>query len=300
MKKRIIGMVTVLLTAAMLTACGGGGDKDITIGAKNFTEQFLLAKMGALVLEENGYNVEEKSNMGSTALRQALENEQVDFTFDYTGTGLVTYLGEDPIADKQEAFETVNEVDQERNGIYWTNLMDINNTYTIAMKQERADELGIATLEDLANYVNENPGELRFGTDAEFGNRPDGLPGLQETYGFEFGSDNISEMTYGLQYDALDAGEVDVAVGFQTDSRIRDLNLVNLEDTLDFFPSYNAALAMTEDTYNNHPEIQELLKPLTDMLDSEIMRELNYQVDIEERSVDDVAREYLEENGFLE
>lgn len=300
MKKRIIGMVTVLLTAAMLTACGGGGDKDITIGAKNFTEQFLLAKMGALVLEENGYNVEEKSNMGSTALRQALENEQVDFTFDYTGTGLVTYLGEAPIADKQEAFETVNEVDQERNGIYWTNLMDINNTYTIAMKQERADELGIATLEDLANYVNENPGELRFGTDAEFGNRPDGLPGLQETYGFEFGSDNISEMTYGLQYDALDAGEVDVAVGFQTDSRIRDLNLVNLEDTLDFFPSYNAALAMTEDTYNNHPEIQELLKPLTDMLDSEIMRELNYQVDIEERSVDDVAREYLEENGFLE
>lgn len=292
MKKRIIGMVTVLLTAAMLTACGGGGDKDITIGAKNFTEQFLLAKMGALVLEENGYNVEEKSNMGSTALRQALENEQVDFTFDYTGTGLVTYLGEAPIADKQEAFETVNEVDQERNGIYWTNLMDINNTYTIAMKQERADELGIATLEDLANYVNENPGELRFGTDAEFGNRPDGLPGLQETYGFEFGSDNISEMTYGLQYDALDAGEVDVAVGFQTDSRIRDLNLVNLEDTLDFFPSYNAALAMTEDTYNNHPEIQELLKPLTDMLDSEIMRELNYQVDIEERSVDDVAREY--------
>lgn len=302
--KKILSLYTVLLIVVMLTACGGGSgndeNKEIVFGAKNFTEQFLLAQMGTIILEENGFTVEERSNLGSTALRQALENEQVDITFDYTGTGLVTYMGEDPIADKQEAYKTVNELDQERNSIYWTNLMDVNNTYTIAMKEKRADELGIASIADLANYVNENPGELRFGTDAEFGNRPDGLPGVQETYGFEFGSDNISEMTYGLQYDALDNDEVDVAVGFETDSRIRELNLVNLEDPEEFFPSYNAALAMTEETYENYPEIQELLQPLTDELDSEIMRELNYQVDIEERSVNDVAGEYLEENGFIE
>ncbi|WP_164217207.1 glycine betaine ABC transporter substrate-binding protein [Virgibacillus sp. YIM 98842] len=303
MKKRIISLITVLLIAATLTACGGSDDgesKEITFGAKNFTEQFLLAQMGTIILEENGFNVEERSNLGSTALRQALENEQVDITFDYTGTGLVTYMGEEPIADKQEAYETVNELDQERNGIYWTNLMEVNNTYTIAMKEDRAEELGIVSIADLADYVNENPGELRFGTDAEFGNRDDGLPGVEETYGFEFGSDNISEMSYGLQYDALENDEVDVAMGFETDSRIRELNLVNLEDPEEFFPSYNAALSMTENTYENYPEIRELLQPLTDELDSEIMRELNYQVDIEERSVNDVAREYLEENGFLE
>ncbi|GAB3792251.1 ABC transporter substrate-binding protein [Virgibacillus kimchii] len=304
MKKRIQVLLTLLLMAAFLAACGDsdgdGENKEITFGAKNFTEQFLLAQMGTIILEENGYDVEERSNLGSTALRQALENEQVDITFDYSGTGLVTYMGEDPIADKEEAFETVNELDQERNGIYWTNLMEVNNTYTIAMKQEVADELGIVSIADLADYVNENPGELRFGTDAEFGNRADGLPGLEETYDFAFGSDNISEMSYGLQYDALENDEVDVAMGFETDSRIRELNLVNLEDSEEFFPSYNAALAMTEDTYENHPEIQELLQPLTEELDSEIMRELNYQVDIEERSVNDVAREYLEENGLLE
>ncbi|MFA1820210.1 glycine betaine ABC transporter substrate-binding protein [Virgibacillus oceani] len=303
MKNRFLILITVLLISAFLTACGGSDDeenKDITFGAKNFTEQFLLAQMGTIILEENGFNVEERSNLGSTALRQALENEQVDITFDYTGTGLVTYMGEDPIADKDEAFETVNKLDQERNDIYWTNLMEVNNTYTVAMKEEVADELGIVSLTDLADYVNENPSDLHFGTDAEFGNRPDGLPGVEETYGFAFGSDNISEMTYGLQYDALDTDEVDVAVGFETDSRIRELNLVNLEDPEEFFPSYNAALAMTEATYENHPEIRELLQPLTDELDSEIMRELNYQVDIEESSVNDVAREYLEENGFLE
>lgn len=303
MKKRIIGLFTVLITVIVLAACGGGSgdeDKNITIGAKNFTEQFLLAKMGALILEDNGFNVDEKSNLGSTALRKALENKQVDMTFDYTGTGLVTYMGEDPVADKQEAFETVKELDMERNDLYWTNLSDINNTYTIMMTQKKADELGIESLSDLADYVNNNPGDLTFGTDAEFGNRPDGLPGVQETYGFEFGDDNIAEMSYGLQYEALYNGEVDVAMGFETDSRIREYELVNLEDPESFFPSYNGAVSMTAETHDQYPEIEEQLQPLMEQLDSEVMRDLNYKVDVEEKSVDEVAQTYLEENGFLE
>ncbi|MFZ3578951.1 glycine betaine ABC transporter substrate-binding protein [Virgibacillus sp. DJP39] len=298
MKKVLTLAMVFMLSLSVLAACGDE-EKSVTVGAKNFTEQFLLSKMAILMLEDNGYSVDEKSNLGSSALRQALENKQVDLTWDYTGTGLVTYMGEEPIADKQEAYKTVKKLDMKRNNIYWTNLSDVNNTYTIVMKKEQADKLGIKSIADLADYVNNNPGELTFGTDAEFANRPDGLPGVEEAYGFDFKGDNIAEMSYGLQYEALNNGEVDAAVGFATDSRIREYDLVNLEDSKSFFPSYNAAIAMTKETNENYPEIEEILKPLSEQLDSEIMRELNYQVDVEERTVDDVAKEYLEKNGLL-
>lgn len=298
MKKMMMLTITLILSAVLLAACGGD-DKKVTVGAKNFTEQFLLAQMATIMLEDNGYTVEEKSNLGSSALRQALTNGQVDLSWEYTGTGLVTYLDEEPIADKQEAYDTVKEMDMEENDVYWTNLSDVNNTYTLVMQQAQAEELGIQSISDLASYINENPGELRFGTDAEFAERSDGLPGVEELYEFEFGGDNVSEMTYGLQYDAIANDEVDVAVGFSTDSRIEELDLINLEDDQNFFPSYNAALVMTNETYENNPEIEEILSPLSEELDSETMRKLNFQVDVEERSVAEVAETYLSENGFL-
>ncbi|UOR11382.1 ABC transporter substrate-binding protein [Halobacillus amylolyticus] len=300
MKKIISLIATIMISTLLLSACSGGDDsKEVTVGAKNFTEQFLLAKMTELVLEENGYTVDMKDNLGSSALRKALENGQVDITWDYTGTGLVTYNGEEPIANKQEAFETIKEIDKE-NGITWTNISDINNTYTLVMRQEQADKLGIETISDLAEYVNSHPGELKMATDAEFANRADGLPGVLETYGFEFGKDQVVSMTYGLNYEALNNEEVDVAVGFSTDSRIREFNLVSLKDDKEFFPSYNAAMSMTTEVYEKYPEIEEIFKPLSEALDSQTMIELNYQVDVEERSVTDVAEEYLINNGFLE
>lgn len=298
--KKMILLLSALLLLTVMSACGNGSDKEITVGAKNFTEQFLFAKMTTLILEENGFQVDEKSNMGSSALRKALENKQVDLTWDYTGTGLVTYLGEDPIADKQEAFETVAKIDKEENGIIWKNVADANNTYTLIMRQEQADELGIESISDLANYMNENGNPLTMATDAEFGNRKDGLPGVQETYGFEFPPENVKQMAIGLNYDALKNKEVDVSVGFATDARIKAFNFVNLEDDKGFFPAYNSAVAMTEETYEKYPEIEELLKPLAESLDDEALRELNYEVDINEKSVTDVAENYLKENGLLE
>lgn len=282
----------------VLTACGGN-DKSLTVGAKNFTEQYLFAKMSTYLLEKEGFEVDEKANLGSSALRKALENEQVDLTWDYTGTGLVTYLGEEPMTDGQAAFEKLNKIDAD-NGIVWTNLTEVDNTYTIMMRADHAEELGISSISDLAEYVNSKPGELTMATDAEFANRPDGLPGVEKTYGFEFKNESVKEMEIGLNYGALRDEKVDVSVGFATDARIDAFGFVNLEDDKSFFPSYNAAVAMTTKLYEKHPEIEEIFAPLEDLLTSKVMRELNYQVDIEERSVDDVAKEFLVENGLLE
>ncbi len=299
MFKRLLTTLSIVVLI-FLVACGGGDKKEVTVGYKGFTEQYVLGKLTTIMLEENGFTVDEKSNLGSTALRKALENKQVDLSWDYVGTGLVTYLGEEPIADGVEAFNKLNEIDQAENDIIWTNLNDIDNAYAIVMRAEHAEELGIVTMSDLAAYLNENPGGLKMATNAEFLNRPDGIPGVEETYGFEFTNDSIHEMDLGLTYSALYDGEVDASVATATDSRIIEFDLVILEDDKGFFPAYNAALAMTTDIYEKYPEIEEIFEPLSAILNSDTIRELNYQVDIEERNEEDVAREFLIENGLIE
>ncbi len=298
--KRLLTLCTAVILILVLAACGDSNSKKITVGAKGFTEQFILGKLTVLMLEDNGFTVDEKSNLGSTALRQALENKQIDLSWDYTGTGLVTYLGQDPIQDGEEAFKKLNEIDQAENEIIWTNMSEANNTYALMMRSAQAEELGIKTISDLAHYVSENPDKLLMATNAEFGSRPDGLPGIEETYGFKFTSDSVTQMDEGLLYAALRDEEIDVSVGFGTDARIVEFDLILLEDDLGFFPNYNAAIAMTTETYEKYPEIEEIFEPLGELLDSDTMRKLNYQVDIEDRNETDVAREFLIKNGLIE
>ncbi|SER82970.1 glycine betaine ABC transporter substrate-binding protein [Salipaludibacillus aurantiacus] len=295
------------LAAAVLAGCGnnedagGNGESkgSIEVGGKNFTEQFILAKITSIYLEEQGYDVTENTNMGSEVLRQALENEQVDLYWEYTGTGLVNYLNEDPVASSDEAYDLVKELDEE-NGIIWLDAAEVNNTYTLMMREENADELGISSLSDLADYVNNNPGELEFASNAEFASRADGLAGVQDTYDFEFGSNQVVRMDSGLTYQALDEEQVDVAMGFATDSRIKGFDLLALEDDEGFFPAYNAAPTVRESILENHPELEDTLQALSEKLDTETMTELNYQVDMEQRSETEVSREWLEENGLID
>lgn len=199
-----------------------------------------------------------------------------------------------------EAYEAVKEIDAEEHDIVWMNLADANNTYTITMREDYAEELGIYSLNDLANYMNENESSLSIATDAEFANRDDGIPGVEKAYGFEYLDENIHEMNIGLNYDALRDGEVDTSVAFATDARIDAFDLIALEDDEDFFPSYNAAVALTKETYDEYPELEEILAPLAEALDDESLRHLNYLVDIEDESVADVAYDYLIEEGLLE
>ena len=185
------------------------------------------------------------------------------------------------------------------NDIHWMNMSNVNNTYALAMRKEQANELGIESISDLAAYVNENPGELTMASDAEFANRPDGLPGVEETYGFEFDSSQIKLMDLGLTQRSLDNGQVDVSVAFETDATIVEYDLVTLKDDKNFFPPYRAAVSINEDVYEKYPEVEEITAPLGEKLNSDIMRELNYKVDIEGNSVSVVAHDWLVENGLL-
>ena len=292
-------LIPLLIIMLILSACSGVAGKEVTVGGKNFTEQYILSEMTAFLLVEEGFKVNQMNNLGSSVVRSALENGQVDLMWEYTGTALITYMGEESIADPEAAFQKVKELDSE-NGIHWMNMSEVNNTYALAMTSERSEELGIESISDLADYINDNPGELSMAADAEFANRSDGLPGVEETYGFEFGSGQVNQMDIGLTQRSLDNGQVDVSVAFETDATIRSYDLVVLEDDEQFFPPYRAAVSINQEVLDEYPEIEEITARLANSLNSDIMRELNYYVDVEGQSVSVVAYDWLVENGFLE
>jgi osmoprotectant transport system substrate-binding protein len=271
------------------------GDKKkgkIVVGGKTFTEQHILAKILSIYLKENGYEVEEATNMGSTVVRSALENGQIDMYWEYTGTALVVYQKQPVETDPSIAYEKVKEKDKEKN-LVWLNKTSFNNTYAILMRQDKANELGIKSISDLANYVNNNGDKIKFASNAEFYAREDGIKGMEKKYGFEFPAKNIIKMDSGLIYNALKEEQVDVSVGFGTDGRIKGFNLVALEDDKLFFPAYNAAPVVRQEVLDKHGELADLLNQVADRLDTETMMKLNYTVDVEHKDVAEVAREWL-------
>lgn len=263
----------------------------IVVGGKNFTEQQIMAEMTAQLLRGNGFQVDKRAGMGSTVLRQAQENGQVDVYWEYTGTSLITF---NRITDRLSAEETlarVRELDAAK-GLVWLNPSRANNTYALVMNADEAQRRGIATLSDLARVVKGGT-RLVFASNAEFAERPDGLRPLQETYGFEFGRANIRRMDSGLTYQALQQRQVDVALAFATDGRIPAFNFVVLQDDKHFFPSYALTPVVRRQVLEANPRLAELLNGLAAKLDDATMARLNAAVDVERKTIEQVATEFL-------
>lgn len=300
--RTLFALLAVL--ALLATACGGdgGGEADgddgepITVGSKEFTESIILGKITVQALEDAGFEVEDQTGIsGSATVREALETGEIDMYWEYTGTGWVNILGNTTEDPPEDLYEAVAEADAE-NGIVWLEPAPLNDTYRIAVTQEFAEETGMETMSDAAEFIQENPEQGTICAASEFINRDDGLPGLEEAYGFEF--TDVVELDLGLIYtqvgDTCEFGEV-----FSTDARIIANELFVLEDDQDFFIEYRAALTMREETLERNPEIRDVMAPIAEALTSEVITELNAGVDVEGRTPEDVAQEFLEENGFV-
>ncbi|MEK3807194.1 glycine betaine ABC transporter substrate-binding protein [Bacillus sp. FSL H8-0547] len=305
MKKKIWTAFILLLIFTVTTACGSSSssiekDETITVGTKYHTESYLLSKITALYLKDKGYKVEEAGQMGGQLSRQALEKNQIDLYWDYTGTALVNYLKEKPISDPEKSYNLLSELDKDKNAIEWFAPAAFNNTFSLLVKKEKAKELGLESISDLAAYINKNPGTLTFGSNAEFtGRKDDGLDAVEKVYGFEFGAENVKKMETGLPIQALDKEDVDVAVAYSTDGRIKAYDLINLKDDKVFFPAYNGAITTREDILKQHPKLKEELQPIVEKLDDPTITDLNYQVDFKKKSVDEVAKAWLVENKLI-
>lgn len=287
--------VTAAILGATMTTFTASA---ITIGGKGFTEQLLIAEMTSQYLSKNGYETDVKTGMGTSLVREALENKQIDMYWEYTGTAFLTFhknTFENQTADV--IYDSVKSTDA-KDGIVWLDASKANNTYALAMRRADSQESGITTLADLAEKVNADD-ELVFGCNIEFYKRDDGLKPLQEAYGFEFGRANVKRMDTGLVYKALKDGQVDVGLVFATDGRIPAFDFVVLEDTKNFFPAYALTPTVRQETLDANPELADQLNALSAVLDDATMANLNAQVDVDKKSVQEVAQTFLTEKGLL-
>ncbi|MDY6875327.1 MAG: glycine betaine ABC transporter substrate-binding protein [Chloroflexota bacterium] len=266
----------------------------IVVGSKDFTEQFILGYITVLALQDAGYEVDDQVNLGGTAVnREALIAGEIDLYWEYTGTAWIAHLGhEDPITDPQECYDKVKAEDA-GNDLAWLDMAPFNNTYTLMMKQTVGDELDIASISDLAEYIN-GGGDASLCTDQEFYARPDGFKGVEELYGFAFDEDQVIMMDPGLTYQALQDDQCTTGMGFATDGRIPAFGFFNLEDDKQFFPVYNPAPVIRQEVLDANPGVADVLAPVAKALTTEVMMEMNKRVDIDEEDPEDVARDFLD------
>ncbi|MDC7219457.1 MAG: glycine betaine ABC transporter substrate-binding protein [Spirochaetales bacterium] len=289
-------LLGVLLVSAFLMSCGS--DKKVTVGSKAFSEQYIVAEMLALQLEDAGYEVDRKFGMSSFALRQALTTGQVDICVDYTGTGWTAYLKQETnIKDPEELFNKVAAMDKE-NGVNWSHRMGFNNTYALAVSRAFAEEHGLATLHDLAAL--EEDMDLTYAIEYEFFERPDGFFAMADIYDFSVEKDMVKTMDVGLTYEALNNGDVDVSMVYSTDGNLIKHDLVVLDDTEAFFPFYNLCVVTNGEFLAENSDVADLVGRISPLLDQETITNLNYQVDAEGKESDVVAEAFLKEHSLID
>ncbi len=278
---------------------------EITVGSKEFVEQRVMGSIAIKVLEEAGATVIDETGIeGTPAVRSALETGEIDLYWEYTGTGWSVILGHEiseAPTDTQELYDAVSSEDAD-NEIIWLDPAPVNNTYAIASAPGVASGLGVSTLSEYVELVETNPEDARMCAANEFIVRDDGIPGMEQTYGFEMPGNLIEEMELGIihtrlpQSDPCNFGEV-----FATDGQIVTNELEVLEDDQGAFPPYNLAPTVRKDLYDEvGPVLEELFNPISAVLTDDVLRDMNARAADEPGFEDEIAEEFLREHGFID
>lgn len=294
---------SALLALGLAAPCSGDASDaaptasaPIVVGSKNFAESRLLAEMFARLIEtQAGLVVERKLGLAGTQVCfEALRHGEIDLYPEYTGTGLVTLLGEPPGGrSASQTFARVRSEFRSRWDLWWLGPLGFENSFEIAVPRRLADVHSLRTISDLAPLAP----KLVAGFGHEFVQREDGLLGLQRVYGLAFR--DVKQMQQALQYSAAAEGRIDCLDVYTTDGRLAVHDLVVLEDDRHFFPPYEAVPLVRGETLARHPEIGVALAQLGGALDAERMRALNLRVETQGEPVERVAQEALESLGLV-
>jgi osmoprotectant transport system substrate-binding protein len=303
MKKSVI---FILLAMFLMVPAFGAQKGPITVASKIDTEGALLGQMIVLMLRNNGFEVIDKTEFGTTPIiRQSIMAGEIDIYPEYTGNGGFFFDNIDPIIWKNGdlGYEVVKYLDREKNGLVWLKPASANNTWAISTRKNLSEEEGIYTLEDFADYVNEG-GRVKLACSEEFVNREDALPAFQKAYGFTLKNDQLLTFSGGNTAQteraaALGTDGVNFAMAYGTDGALSSLGLIVLEDTKNVQPVYRPAPLVREEVFLKHPEIEGILNPVFETLSLEILQTLNAKIAIQGLPASDVATGYLRENGFI-
>jgi osmoprotectant transport system permease protein len=263
-----LAVVLALAVSPLLIPAAGGG---YVIGAKNFSEQYILAELTAQRLERARAHVTRKLNLGSTVAYRALAAGDLDVYVDYSGTLWANVLGRTDNPGREAMLKELTAELKARDGVTVLGPLGFENAYALAMKRDAAMKLGIRSLIDLTLVAP----SLRFGSDLEFTSRPEWAT-LQQAYGLNFGQIKQYQPTF--MYRALESGDADVITAFSSDGRIAANNLLVLPDPRGALPPYDAVVLISPQRAGDARLIG-ALRPLIGKIDADSMRRANLSVD---------------------
>jgi osmoprotectant transport system substrate-binding protein len=303
---RRVLFLLVVMTGLLAAGCGGDDEAAapatteaaaeqpaVVLGTKNFTEEFILGELYKQALEAKGYEVELKSNIGSTEIIDtALTSGQINFYPEYTGTALTVVFGEEGSAPTaEETYEQAKQLYETR-GQTLLDMTPFSDSDAIAVLKKTADEHGLQTVGDLKKVPN-----LRLGGQPEFRTRTQGLPGLRANYG-------VTKVEFvpfaGISpYEALDQGKVDAAAIFSTDPPLATGKYVVLEDTEAQFGFQNVAPVVDQGLVDAlGQDFVDAVNAVSALLTEDAIIAMNSAVAIDQEPAADVAGEFLEANGL--
>jgi len=290
-------MRILLAIVAALVIAGQASAQTLKVGSKNFTEQFIVAELYAAALAQAGFKVERKINLGGTLVaHEALRTGGIDLYPEYTGTGLgaVMKLQGPTETDPEKAWQTVKAFYEKEYKLTWLKPSGVNNGYAMVVRPETAQTMNLKTLSDLAKVA----GKLKLGAGPEFTDRRDGIKGMKEVYGIEFGEFR-QFAALRLRYEALVQKQIDIANGFATDWQIAAEKFAALADDKGLFPPYYLAPVVRMDTVAGNAKAVEALEKVGTLIDNATMQELNRQVEVDKKEPRAVAAAFLKAKGVI-
>ncbi|KIZ47518.1 MULTISPECIES: ABC transporter permease/substrate-binding protein [Rhodopseudomonas] len=270
---RIVAGATGLLLGIGLAGAAtmSTAKPDYTIGAKSFSEQYILASLIGQRLEARGSTVMQHSGLGSAVIFRALSENDIDVYVDYTGTIWTNVMGRKDQPPREVMLQEITKWLKREYGVTVVGSLGFENAYAMAMRRDRAKSMGITSIADLARYAP----QLSLGIDFEFLARPE-WRALRDGYGLKFASSREFQSTF--MYRAVVTGEVDVISAFSSDGRIEADKLLVLDDPKAKIPPYDA-IVMIAPGRANDDELTAALKPLIGNISVEMMRKANFMVD---------------------
>ncbi|MDD5931435.1 MAG: glycine betaine ABC transporter substrate-binding protein [Oscillospiraceae bacterium] len=299
-RKMWVPVAVILLAFCLLLPYGRGSSGDLMLYDGDYSETQLMHHMVKMLVEDQtDLTVTIQDQMSQVNNFNSLKggSHTCDLMISYDGTLLTTFFHQDvtDVPEGMSIYEYVNRVAQEEYGMRLLEKLGFDNTYAVAVPMAVAEKYGLETISDLIPVA----GELTFGAEQGFFTLEGSMKygPFTEFYGLSFR--DYVPVDLGLKYSAIENGSFDVTVVYATDGLNRKVGLKVLEDDRGFFPDYNGAFLVREDVLERYPELEDILNRLAGCIPTEQMAELTYQVDVVGRTVEEVALEFLKEQGLI-
>lgn len=270
-------------------------DTIVIAGKLGAEPEILINIYKEMIEDQSDLKVELKPNFGKTSfLYEAVKSGDIDIYPEFTGTITSSLLKDKPelSTDEKRVYQDAKTGIAKQDNLAYLKPFKFQNTYALAITEKMANEQNIKSISDLKQAQ----GNLKAGFTLEFKDREDGYKGLQKTYGINL---PVSTMEPALRYQAIQAGNIQVTDAYSTDAELKKYKLQVLEDDKHLFPPYQGAPLMKKELLAKHPELKKILNQLAGKISEKEMQDMNYQVSVQGKDANQVARDYLIKAGLL-